>query len=446
MKKKRILSMIMSAAMVLTVSMSAAAEEKEPEVRITQTDIDAEGGVLNFRYKYNGENYLETANTSEDGNTIYSIYNRDLEKTFENSNPVYVHTDDVFEAVNLKTEDGFIYADANIKRTYIDPYGNNIPELSQWCGHSPHGDYTIVTKKEGTYSDNWYIIDKKGNIKIELPSEFKKSTNGIGNGLFEDFDNQPYPTGIRRIFDINGKNVYVSPSRHYSFTDEEIAETNGKYDWSEDYYISFVGYYSDGLMPVNLCKDSVESTDIFGYMDSDLNLAINLTEKYGIKICTDEAAGFYDGYAPLNFSTDDQSNKYGYIDKQGDTVIPGEYDDALGYGNGLFSVGKDGKYGFVDKNNKAVIPLEYDNVSQFVDGVAYGVKDGKLVIFEVSVDLSGDATGDGKLNVRDAAFIAKMLAQGKVSDLPENSDFNGDGKINVRDAAAIAKFLATGKK
>lgn len=57
-----------------------------------------------------------------------------------------------------------------------------------------------------------------------------------------------------------------------------------------------------------------------------------------------------------------------------------------------------------------------------------------------------DANHDGKLNVRDAAHIAKMLAQGKASELPVESDFNDDGKINVRDAAAIAKYLASGKK
>ena len=35
---------------------------------------------------------------------------------------------------------------------------------------------------------------------------------------------------------------------------------------------------------------------------------------------------------------------------------------------------------------------------------------------------------------------------GGVAELPEAADFNGDGKVNVRDAAAIAKFLATGNK
>lgn len=60
--------------------------------------------------------------------------------------------------------------------------------------------------------------------------------------------------------------------------------------------------------------------------------------------------------------------------------------------------------------------------------------------------LKGDANRDGKVNVRDAAFIALMLAQGKENELPACADYNEDNKINVRDAAAIAKFLASGGK
>ena len=36
-----------------------------------------------------------------------------------------------------------------------------------------------------------------------------------------------------------------------------------------------------------------------------------------------------------------------------------------------------------------------------------------------------------------------MLALGSADKLPKKSDFNGDGKINVRDAAAIAKYIAS---
>lgn len=61
-------------------------------------------------------------------------------------------------------------------------------------------------------------------------------------------------------------------------------------------------------------------------------------------------------------------------------------------------------------------------------------------------DINGDSNGDGELNVRDAAFIARKLAVGKAAELPKCADFNGDGKINVRDAAAIASYLAKSVK
>ena len=54
----------------------------------------------------------------------------------------------------------------------------------------------------------------------------------------------------------------------------------------------------------------------------------------------------------------------------------------------------------------------------------------------------GDVNQDDRLTVRDAAYIARMLAQGKADTIPLIGDFNGDGRVNVRDAAAIARELA----
>lgn len=56
----------------------------------------------------------------------------------------------------------------------------------------------------------------------------------------------------------------------------------------------------------------------------------------------------------------------------------------------------------------------------------------------------GDANGDGKVNVRDAAYIASTIAKGQIIDPLKNpsADFNEDGKVNVRDAAALARSLA----
>ena len=45
-------------------------------------------------------------------------------------------------------------------------------------------------------------------------------------------------------------------------------------------------------------------------------------------------------------------------------------------------------------------------------------------------------------NIRDCAVIARKIAAGKGNELPEEADYNKDGKKNVRDAAALAKDLA----
>ena len=55
----------------------------------------------------------------------------------------------------------------------------------------------------------------------------------------------------------------------------------------------------------------------------------------------------------------------------------------------------------------------------------------------------GDVNFDGATNVRDCAFIAILIANGKADSLPIEADYNKDGKKNVRDAAAISKDLAS---
>ena len=85
-----------------------------------------------------------------------------------------------------------------------------------------------------------------------------------------------------------------------------------------------------------------------------------------------------------------------------------------------------------------------DNVYEYpIEAIGRKYKMDQLVPLGADA-LTGDANGDGMLNVRDAAYIAKMLAKGKGRELPLEAEFNGDGSVNVRDAAAIAKLLAYG--
>lgn len=54
--------------------------------------------------------------------------------------------------------------------------------------------------------------------------------------------------------------------------------------------------------------------------------------------------------------------------------------------------------------------------------------------------LKGDSNNDGKVNIKDAAFIARSLAARE--ELDESADYNGDGKVNIKDAANIASDLS----
>ncbi|MGN1481962.1 leucine-rich repeat protein, partial [Porcipelethomonas sp.] len=114
--------------------------------------------------------------------------------------------------------------------------------------------------------------------------------------------------------------------------------------------------------------------------------------------------------------------------------------------------GYSGETAWVSSNDNVAIVDSNGCVEAIGEGTAtifvtYGEKGEKNLSCSVTVEggevkILGDANGDGVMNVRDAAFIAKMLAQGKNSELPMTADYNGDGVVNVRDAASIARTLA----
>ena len=64
------------------------------------------------------------------------------------------------------------------------------------------------------------------------------------------------------------------------------------------------------------------------------------------------------------------NNKFGYIDREGEKVIPAKYDGAWAMSEGLGLVQKDGKWGFIDKNGEVIIPLKYEDAQSFSEGLA----------------------------------------------------------------------------
>lgn len=70
-----------------------------------------------------------------------------------------------------------------------------------------------------------------------------------------------------------------------------------------------------------------------------------------------------------------EKGEYGYININGDVVIPYQYEYAGGFYEGLAKVRKANKYGYIDMEGKEVIPCIYSSgsyVSEGVIAVAFG--------------------------------------------------------------------------
>jgi len=102
-------------------------------------------------------------------------------------------------------------------------------------------------------------------------------------------------------------------------------------------------------------------------------------EKHPSRVCRIDACNYFsEGLVAVKSSN---SEKYGYMDKEGKMIIPPQYDDAMPFRNGLAFVEKDGAYSFIDKSGNVVF-TENDGIriprfSSFSEDMAVIIKDGK---------------------------------------------------------------------
>lgn len=106
-----------------------------------------------------------------------------------------------------------------------------------------------------------------------------------------------------------------------------------------------------------------------------------ITEQFANKLKKYEKLGtFHEGLALVQ-----RNNLWGYIDIQGNEVIPciykgSEYGNrGLDFSEGMAAViNKDGKYGFINKKGEIIVKPQFQEVGNFSEGVASVFLDGKL--------------------------------------------------------------------
>lgn len=128
--------------------------------------------------------------------------------------------------------------------------------------------------------------------------------------------------------------------------------------------------------------------DMLDFRDDDIDVTAGLGKPV-----------FSEGLAVVSMEGP-SGRKFGFIDKNGNEVVPLKYDIAHPFKEGLAIVKLNEKWGFIDKNGKEVIPPKYDYVYSFSEGLArvkvgdkwgYVDEKGNMVIpsqYEVASDFS----------------------------------------------------------
>ena len=109
-----------------------------------------------------------------------------------------------------------------------------------------------------------------------------------------------------------------------------------------------------------------------GFIDKSDNVVIPFQFQPQLANVTPE---FHEGLSPMGVSSDNYwGRNLGYINKKGEFVIKPIYDDVEPFENGLGKVRRDKKYGYVNYNGEEVIPVEYDYVYFENDSLIYSSK------------------------------------------------------------------------
>jgi hypothetical protein len=134
------------------------------------------------------------------------------------------------------------------------------------------------------------------------------------------------------------------------------------------------GGFSEGLAAI--CEN-----EKCGYIDHDGNVVIPFKHK--------EAGRFFDGLAIVKFG-----DNWGYIDRSGKFAIQPQFELGLGeFHEGLAVIVTEGKVGYIDKAGRIVIPAKYEAAYDFSEGLAMVVNPLRKIV------VAGHIENDGGLDI-----------------------------------------------
>ena len=133
------------------------------------------------------------------------------------------------------------------------------------------------------------------------------------------------------------------------------------------------------------CGNQVKNSGLFHQGKESIIIAVNTSHSIGYFVDSEgtflfnkqfeRVWSFSEGLAPIR-----QNDKWGFINTQGEVVIPCIYDDTRWFSEGLARVEQNDKWGYINTKGWVVVPCIYDWAENFKEGLARVKQNGKYSI------------------------------------------------------------------
>ncbi len=291
-----------------------------------------------------------------------------------------------FDAVGDFSE-GLARFERDKKWGYIDMAGKVVIEPRfPWAQEFSEGLARVqVSGLQLGANAKWGFIDKTGSVVID---ERQETSFGEHSNIGSDSAESAFHDGLA-VIEVGGKKGYIDRTGKiaippeftyvYPFSEGMAAVTKsasgddgwGYIDktgkWVIDPQFEWGSSFNQGLASVNRKHNC-------GYVNTTGTMVLQPPVSAGETDCATVWGDFVDGLSRWKFG-----KKYGYIDRNGKTVIKPRFDLTFHFSEGLAAVVIGGKWGYIDSTGKMVIePMTAMRAEDFHHGLAFvSTKDGK---------------------------------------------------------------------